>query len=86
LTTWENFVARRKIDVSLFLSHNSITSRESFIDHLNSRGIGLPSEEAMNAIFPPQPSIIEEFEAPLIPQPVAFTPPRRNTNSKNKKW
>lgn len=86
MTTWENFVARRKIDVSLFLSHNAITDRQSFIDHLNSRGIGLPSEEAMNAIFPPELSIVEELESPLIIQPVAFTAPRRNNNTRNKKW
>jgi hypothetical protein len=86
MTTWENFVARRKIDVSLFLSHNAITNREEFIAHLSSRGIKPPSEDAMNSIFPPQPSIVEEVEASTSsPEPEAAFAARRQSNQQNKK-
>lgn len=86
MTTWENFVARRKIDVSLFLSHNAITDRDSFISHLNSRGIAPPSGAAMDAIFPPQPSIVEDVEAsPTVPGPQVAFVARRQNNQQSKK-
>ena len=86
MTTWENFVARRKINVSLFLSHNSINDREEFVSHLISHGIEPPGEDTLNKIFPPLLSIFEEVETttqqPETDNPVA---PRRNTKSQYKK-
>lgn len=86
MTTWENFVARRKIDINLFLSHNSISGPEGFVSHLISHGIEPPCENTINKIFPPLLSTFEEVETTVQqPEPDNSVTSRRNTKAQNKK-
>ena len=65
MTPWENFITRRRIDVNAFISRNGLTTRESFLAHLNEHGIQPPPEETIKALFPPPPEVkIEAAKAP----------------------
>jgi len=53
MTTWENFVSRRRIDVKAFVAHNRLSTRELFLSHLKEHGIQPPAEEFLSTLFPP---------------------------------
>lgn len=62
MTTWENFVGRRRIDVNAFISYNGLTSKELFLAHLNEHGVQSPTDEFLNALFPPTNEVKVEAE------------------------
>jgi len=88
LTTWEKFVARRKINTDLFLSRNSIKTREEFVIHLLARSIEPPDEQTLSAMFPQpvqQQAESQNSELAEEPQQVIATSTRRQSNTQNKK-
>lgn len=52
MISWEDFVIRRKINIQSFLSYHNIDNKEKLIKHLSSIGVGLPSSEDINSMFP----------------------------------
>jgi len=57
MISWEKYVTRRKIDVNAFVKYNALTTRETFLTHLEEHGIQPPPEETINALFPPAPEV-----------------------------
>lgn len=53
MTTWESFITRRRINVEAFIIQNGLRTKEIFLSHLDSRGIQPPSNDVINALFPP---------------------------------
>lgn len=62
MTTWENFIIRRKINITAFLARNNITSRDTLLAHLIEHGIQSPVEEVISALFPKAPEVKIEQE------------------------
>jgi len=85
MTPWENFITRRKIDVNAFIVHNALTTRETFLAHLEEHGILPPPEETISRLFPPPPEVkIEAAEAPEKkegPTSENPAPPRSDTRA-----
>ncbi len=54
MTTWENFVSRRNLNVELFLKKNHLETKEDFIQYIVSHGISPPSDEWLDSNFPNQ--------------------------------
>ena len=82
MTTWENFIIRRKINISAFLSRNNITSRETLLAHLKEHGIQSPIEEIISALFPKAPEVkVEQENSSEKPEVAAEDPvaPRSDT-------
>lgn len=74
---WQNYVARRRIDVAQWLIKESITTRENFLDKMRSLNIEPPDDATISLMFPQKTS---ENSAENEPE-LSSTPERIDTSS-----